>query len=54
MAEKEAGRLHLRWCCRLYKKQVERGAFFLHEHPGQATSWVEQCVQDVLQLDGVS
>ena len=47
------GRLHLAWCCHLYRKQVERGACFLHEHPAGATSWHERCVVSVLSLKGV-
>ena len=31
-------RVHLYWCCHLYRKQVDRGAYFLHEHPALATS----------------
>ena len=26
-----AGRLHLAWCCHLYRKQILRGAYFLRE-----------------------
>jgi hypothetical protein len=32
-AEIEKARVHLRWCCRLFQKQIERGGYFLHEHP---------------------
>ena len=49
-----AGRVHLAWCCKLYKAQIARGAFFLHEHPGCATSWREDCVREVLALKGVA
>ena len=50
--EQAAGRLHLQWCCYLYRKQVARGAYFLHEHPNSATSWREPCVLGVLSLNG--
>ena len=53
MSEKDAGRLHLRWMCRLYRKQHFRGGYFLHEHPAQATGWQEPCLQEVLALSGV-
>ena len=53
-AEIVRGRLHLRWCCHLYMKQVERGAYFLHEHPASATSWRETCVRTVLDHPNVS
>ena len=52
--EKAAGRPHLEWCCHLYHKQVERGVYFLHEHPAFATSWSEPCVVRTLGLSGVS
>ena len=32
-AEIEKARVHLRWCCHLYQRQIDRGAYFLHEHP---------------------
>ena len=44
-----AGRVHLEFCCYLYRKQMARGAYFLHEHPQGATSWREPCVLSVLQ-----
>ena len=47
------GRLHLEWCCRLYRQQMQRGAYFLHEHPNLATSWQERCVKEVLVMKGV-
>ena len=40
--------VHLAWCCKLYKKQIDRGAYFLHEHPRLATSWQEPAVQEVM------
>ena len=48
-AEKRAGRRHLEWCVHLYRKQIERGAYFLHEHPAFATSWKEPAVIKLLQ-----
>ena len=51
--EKAAGRLHLDWCCYLYRRQIARGAYYLHEHPNGATSWMEPCVLSVLSLQGV-
>ena len=48
------GRLHLAWCCKLYRQQMSRGACFLHEHPNLAKSWQEPCVREVLALKGVS
>ena len=53
-SEKKAGRVHLAWMCKLYLKQMAAGRLFLHEHPGNATSWDEPCVLEVLQHRGVS
>ena len=51
--EQAAGRLHLAWCCQMYRRQVARGIYSLRQHPAGATSWVEPCVMDVLSLLGV-
>ena len=51
--EKAAGRLHRDLCCYLYRKQISRGAYLLHEHPNGATSWMEPSVLGVLSLQGV-
>ena len=48
-----AGRLHLAWCCQLYRKHISRGAFYLHEHPAGATSWTEWCLLQLLAMSGV-
>ena len=31
--ERTAGLVHLQWFCHLYRRQLARGAYFLHEHP---------------------
>ena len=51
--EIDRARIHLAWCCKLYRSQVERGAYFLHEHPKLATSWMEPCIRGVLAIKGV-
>ena len=33
------GLVHLRFVCSLYRYQMSRGKFFLHEHPASALSW---------------
>ena len=38
---------------KLYAGQVERGAYFLHEHPAGATSWELESVRALLARDGV-
>ena len=57
-AEKFAEKLgeareHLRFCCKLYKGQLRRKKFFLHEHPDLATSWKEEPVEELLQMPEV-
>ena len=47
-AEIEKARVHLKWCCKLYQRQIDRGAYFLHEHPRLATSWHEPEVINLL------
>ena len=51
--EKEAGRMHLAWCCRLNARQLERGACFVHEHPAGASSWGEPCVDELMIKPGL-
>ena len=51
--ERAHGVVHFEWCCNMYLRQIERGSYFLHEHPSAATSWRESCVLDVLSRPGV-
>ena len=46
--------VHLRFVCELYTEQVQAGRYFLHEHPANATSWQEECMQKVLELEKVA
>jgi len=36
--------VHLRFMSEIYKEQVDAKRYFLHEHPGGATSWAESSV----------
>ncbi len=45
--------VHLEFMCELYREQADAGRYFLHEHPATATSWTEECVEKVLEVDGV-
>ena len=47
-------REHLKFATYLYKLQIEGGRYFLHEHPDNASSLVEQCIHDVLGMNGVN
>ena len=46
-------RVHLEFVCSLYAEQVEGGRLFLHEHPTSATSWQEDCMQELMKHPGV-
>jgi hypothetical protein len=37
----EDGRMHLRCCAKLYRRQLRGNRHFLHEHPATAFSWRE-------------
>ena len=45
----EAGRTHLNSVVSLYRKQMNRNKFFLHEHPATALSWKEETVMALLK-----
>ena len=49
----EEGKLHLDFMMKVYKKQVDAGRYFLHEHPATALSWHEKSVLSVAMLPGV-
>ena len=40
-------RVHLVFCCALYREQIAAGRYFLHEHPKSATSWREPCMESL-------
>ena len=46
-AGKRRARVHLLFCARLYREQLEAGRYFLHEHPKSATSWMEKCMKNL-------
>ena len=45
---------HLEIICKVYQHQIDKGRWFLHEHPIAASSWQEECVKKVLRNSGVS
>ena len=51
--EKVKAKVHLAFMCELYHAQVNAGRYFLHEHPGNATSWQEECIEEVMDRQGV-
>ena len=52
--EQEKAEVHLKFATQIYREQIEGGRFFLHEHPDHARSWEEQCVAELLEIEGVS
>ena len=40
----EEGKTHLNFVVSLYRKQMLKGKYFLHEHPATALSWKEDTV----------
>ena len=38
------GRMHLKFMAKIYKKQLDQGRHFLHEHPATAVSWDERSI----------
>ena len=48
-----AANVHLQFVCEVYKKQLAAGRHFLHEHPGNATSWKVDCIMDMMAQEGV-
>ena len=39
--------VHFACGCRLYREQLSRGRYFLHEQPTFATSWKVKCMDDL-------
>ena len=52
-AEIERDRVHFKWCCHLYQRQIDRGAYFLHEHPRLVASWREPEIMNIIRQEGV-
>ena len=47
-------RQHLEFVCELYDMQLGKERMFLHEHPGQASSWEERSIVEMLGRKEVS
>ena len=45
--------MHMEFITGLYKEQVLAGRYFLHEHPLCATPWKEECILEVMAMQGV-
>ena len=50
--EQAAAEVHFRFCCQLYKDQVDRGDLLLREHPLTAESWKLRVVREMMALPG--
>ena len=44
---------HLEFCCKVYRYQIEKGRWFVHEHLAGAWSWKLPCVQTIADYSGV-
>ena len=49
----EQARVHLRHCASMYREQLDRGDYFVHESPDQATSWAEPEIADLVNTPGI-
>ena len=45
--------VHLEFCAKIYRHQISKGRYFIHEHPLSASSWKERCIVDLLKIPGV-
>eukprot|EP00969_Alexandrium_andersonii_P264311 11681796-Alexandrium_andersonii.AAC.1 len=45
---KRKAKVHLEFVVGIYLSQLERGTQFLHEHPMPASSWGEDCAQNLM------
>ena len=43
---------HLEFVCKLYRLQSDAGRLLFREHPAQASSWEEDCVERIMKLKG--
>ena len=48
-----AAMVHIDFVCRIYKSQIRRGKWFLHEHPRSARSWRTKPIRKMLARDDV-
>ena len=44
---------HVEFCVKIYRHQMSRGRYFLHEHPAGATSWELDAVKRIQEMDDV-
>ena len=51
--ELEEAKEMMAFLCLIYKMQLKRGAYFIHEHPTSASSWKLDCIMELLMLPGV-
>ncbi len=49
----QLGVTHLELVCEIIKWQVNRGGYVVFEHPRGASSWEQNCIQEILRLEGM-
>ena len=48
------GKVHLEFAMQIYRDQLSRGRYFLHEHPATAESWKHPGMTKLLSMPGVN
>ena len=43
----EEAKVHIEFCMKIYRYQLRKGRYFLHEHPQTAKSWRLECVEEL-------
>ena len=51
--KKRAAEEHVKFCTQLYRLQMSRGRYFVHEHPDGATSWELTMIGNLAKEQGV-
>ena len=51
--DKGKAKIHVEFCCTLYREKMRHGRHFLHEHPWSARSWGLPCVHEILSHPSV-
>ena len=49
----QLGVAHLELVCEIIKWQINRGGYVVFEHPRGASSWEQECIQEVLRMEGM-
>ena len=50
----ENAKKHVKFICEIYRYQMDKGRWLVHEHSSTATSWSEGCVLALMKSEGVA